>query len=90
MDHREALTRLRSLACPGDGPGLVTVLTEEPWPADSLQLIGDGLLTAVSDGIIGAPGVARACVHALAARGWEGDRVVRSVGSRTGSRTIRS
>jgi hypothetical protein len=74
MDHREALTRLRSLVCHGDGPGLVTVLTEEPWPADSLQLVGDGLLAAVSDGISGAPEVARACVHALAERGWEGDR----------------
>jgi hypothetical protein len=57
-----------------DGRGLVTVLSEEPWPADSLQLIGDGLLAAVSDGIDGAPEVARPCVNALGERRWEGDR----------------
>src|SRR3712207_5205358 len=74
MDDREALTRLRSLVYQGDGPKLVTVLSAEPWPTNSLQLIGDGLLAAVSDGIGGAPEVARTCVKALEERGWEGDR----------------
>lgn len=74
MDDKEALTRLRSLVYQGDCRGLVTVLSEEPWPADSLQLIGDGLLAAVSDGIDGAPEVARPCVNALGERSWEGDR----------------
>lgn len=74
MDDKEALTRLRSLVYQGDCRGLVTVLSEEPWPADSLQLIGDGLLAAVSDDIDGAPEVARPCVNALGERSWEGDR----------------
>ncbi len=74
MDDREALKRLRSLVVQGDGPGLVRVLSEEPWPAGSLQLIGDGLLAAVSEGIGGAPEVAHTCVNALAERSWEGDR----------------
>ena len=73
MDDREALTRLRSLVYLGDGPGLVTVLSKEPWPADSLQLIGDGLLAAISDGVGCAPEVARTCVDELGDRGWEGD-----------------
>lgn len=74
MDDNEALARLRSLVYQADGRGLVALLAEEPWPADSLQLIGDGLLTAVSNGVGGAPEVARSCVHALGERGWEGDR----------------
>lgn len=74
MDEREALTRLRSLVYQGDGPGLVTILSEEPWPADSLQLIGDGLLAAVSGGIDGAAGLARRCVDILGERSWAGDR----------------
>lgn len=74
MDEREAVTRLRSLVYQGDGPGLVTVLRNEPWPADSLQLIGDGLLAAVSGGIDRAAELARTCVDMLGKRSWEGDR----------------
>lgn len=46
----------------------------QPWPVDSLQLIGDGLLAAVRDGVDGSPGLARTCVSALGERSWEGDR----------------
>lgn len=75
MDDRETLKRLRSIVNRGDGPELVMmVLRHEPWPADCLQLIGDGLLAAVSGGIDGAPEVARTCVRALSERGWAGDR----------------
>ncbi len=74
MDDGEALTRLRSLVYQGDGAGLVEMLSVEPWPADSLQLIGDGLRAAVSDGNGGAPELARVCVKALVERSWEGDR----------------
>lgn len=74
MDDREKLTRLRSLVYQGDRPGLVAVLSEEPWPADSLQLIGDGLLAALCGGIDGATELARKCADALLERSWEGDR----------------
>jgi hypothetical protein len=74
VEDREALTHLRSVVYQGDGPGLVTALSKEPWPADSLQLIGDGLLAAVSDGIDGAAELARTCVNTLGERNWEGDR----------------
>lgn len=74
MDDREALTRLRSLVFQGDGAGLVAVLSQEPWPADSLQLIGDGLVAAVRSDVGGSEALARTCVSALGERSWTGDR----------------
>ena len=74
MDDREALTRLRSLVARGDGAGLVAVLSQGLWPADSLQLVGDGLLAAVRDDTGGSVELALACVNALRERSWEGDR----------------
>lgn len=74
MDDREALTHLRSVVYQGDGPGLVTVLSKVPWPADSLQLIGDGLLAAVSADTDGAAELARTCINALGERNWQGNR----------------
>jgi hypothetical protein len=71
---REALTHLRALVYQGDVAGLVSTLSEEPWPADSLQLIGDGLRAAVAGGADGAAELARRCVETLRERGWEGDR----------------
>ncbi len=74
MDDREALTQLRSVMARGDHAELVTVLRRQPWPAHSLQLIGDGLLDAVRAGADGAVGLARDCVTDLGERDWEGDR----------------
>ncbi len=74
MDDREALRHLRSVVYQGDGPALVVLLSKPPWPQDSLQLIGDGLLAAVRDGVAGSPELARTCVDALGERGWRGDR----------------
>lgn len=74
MDDREVLTHLRSVVYQGDGPALVALLSEPPWPTDWLQLIGDGLLVAVRAGIDGADELARSCVNALAERSWAGDR----------------
>lgn len=68
MDDREVLTHLRSVVYQGDGPALVVLLSEPPWPTDSLQLIGDGLLVAVRAGIDGADDLARTCVNALGER----------------------
>ena len=50
---------------PGRRRGAGGRLEPEPWPADSLQLIGDGLLAAVRDGIDGSADLARTCVNAL-------------------------
>ncbi len=74
MDDREALTRLRSLVVRGDGAGLVAALSREPWPGDSLQLIGEGLLAAVRGGTDGSAALALDCVRALRERRWGGDR----------------
>lgn len=73
VDGREMLTRLRSLVVRGDGPGLVAALSQEPWPGDSLQLIGEGLLGAVHNGTDGSAELAVECVSALGERRWDGD-----------------
>lgn len=73
MDEREALTRLRSLVARGDGAGLVAALSQDPWPKDSLQLIGDGLDAALRDGTDGSAELALECVSALRERDWDGD-----------------
>lgn len=74
MDAREALTQLRSAVARGDHASLVTALRRGPWPTDSLQLIGDGLLAAVRDGADGSADLADACVTALRERRWRGDQ----------------
>jgi hypothetical protein len=73
VENREALTALRTLVVSGDGPGLVAALSQEPWHGDSLQLIGDGLVTAVRNATDGSAELARDCVHALRKRRWVGD-----------------
>ncbi len=74
MDDRDALAHVRSIVVRGDHTELVTGLRQEPWPADSLQLIGDGLLAAARDRSDGSVDLAHSCVTALRAREWEGDR----------------
>ncbi len=41
MDDRDALTRLRAIVGRGDHAELLAALAHEPWPGDSLQLIGE-------------------------------------------------
>jgi hypothetical protein len=74
MEDREALTQLRAVIVRGDHPGLVATLSDLSWPADSLQLIGDGVLAAVREGADGAGDLARRCVAALEERQWTGDQ----------------
>ncbi len=74
MVDREVLTELRSLVVRCDGEGLVAALSQGPWPSDSLQLIGDGLLVAVRSGVDGSAELARECVARLRERDWDGDR----------------
>ena len=74
MEDRDALTRLRAIVGRGDHAELLAVLRHEPWPGDSLQLIGDGLLSALRDGTDGSVDLAQACVTALHEREWDGDR----------------
>jgi hypothetical protein len=53
MDDRDALTHVRSIMTRVDHTELVTALRYQPWPRDSLELIGDGLLAAVREGTKG-------------------------------------
>jgi hypothetical protein len=55
-----------------DGAGVVSALAAGV-PDDLLQLAGDGLLLALAHQLEQAAGLARRCVGALRARGWEGD-----------------
>jgi hypothetical protein len=70
MDERD---RLRAALAVADGADLVRLLTDRPWPPHALQLIGDGLLMAIMEGVDGVLPVAAQCVDALRARGWVGD-----------------
>jgi hypothetical protein len=74
VDDRGALTQLRLLLARDDGAGLVSALNVAPWPDDSLQLIGDGLVAAVRGGANGSAELARVCVNALGQRRWDGDQ----------------
>jgi hypothetical protein len=79
VDDRERLAELRSLVVRGDHAGLVATLSRAPSPADSLQLIGDGLLAAVRDGTEGSADLAQECVNALGERRWAGDQELAQV-----------
>jgi hypothetical protein len=73
VDVREALSHLRSIVARADHVALVTALRDEPWPHDSLQLIGDGLLASARDKAQGSADLAHTCANALRERDWEGD-----------------
>jgi hypothetical protein len=74
MQDREALTRLRALVVRRDGAALVAALDVGPWPGDSLQLIGDGLLAAIRDRVDRSAELGAQCVAALSERRWDGDQ----------------
>jgi hypothetical protein len=73
MPGSEERSRLRGALARGDGADVVQVVTRRPWPVDALQLIGDGLLTAIGLNVDGASPLAAECEGALRARGWVGD-----------------
>src|SRR4029450_11868365 len=61
------------------GGEFVEVVTRRPWPVDALQLIGDGLMTAIGQEVDGASPLAAECEEALRARGWVGDEELAEV-----------
>ena len=73
MQARERRRRLRGLIAQGDGASLVELLRLEPLPEDALQLIGDGLSTALTQTVEGAAELVQQCVAALRERAWDGD-----------------
>jgi Uncharacterised protein family (UPF0158) len=74
MGAEERRADLRGAVAQGDGVDLVQLLIGKPLPNDALQLIGDGLLVALQQGVQEAPGLARDCIAALRVRDWWGDK----------------
>ncbi len=73
MDRGEPRARLRDALSRGDSGSLVGLLGPQAWPENALQLIGDGLLTALAAPTNGAAELALRCIDALDDRDWEGD-----------------
>jgi hypothetical protein len=73
MDSRERLRQLRAAVAASDGRALVAHIGRKGLSEHSLQLIGDGLLAALAQGIDGAEQQAARCIDALRERGWVGD-----------------
>lgn len=64
--------RVRRLTLGRDHDSLIAWLDTD-WPEDNLQLVGDGLLSALLAGVAAAQAPARRCVAALRERAWLGD-----------------
>ncbi len=73
MGAQEWRTELRGAVYRADGTAIVALARRAVMPEDALQLLGDGLLTAVSQHVEGAAERAGDCVKALRERGWYGD-----------------
>jgi hypothetical protein len=73
MHDRERGRELRAAVFTANGEELVSLLQSGPWPGHALQLIGDGLLAALSQGVTGARDLALDCVTELRERDWDGD-----------------
>ena len=74
MDDREALSQLRGLVARRDSTGLVAALQSAPWPGDSFQLIGDGLLAAIRGRVDGSAELGHELDARLRERDWDGDQ----------------
>jgi hypothetical protein len=51
MPGSDQRRRLQAALARGDGADVVQLVTGRPWPVDALQLIGDGLLTAIGQDV---------------------------------------
>ena len=69
----DRLTSVRIAVNTGNGEALVALLESGPWPDNTLQLIGDGLIAALGQRVGGAAALARRCVDLLRERDWTGD-----------------
>ena len=86
MDPREHRKMLRGAVNRSDATALVRLLTEQPWPDQALQLIGDGLFAALDQHIADATTVTAECIGRLRTRDWEGDaELADQLGARVGS-----
>ena len=72
MPEQDRRAQLRFLLAQGDSERVLDGLADD-WPADALQLAGDGLLHAVIGGTSRASDLARRCATELRSREWDGD-----------------
>lgn len=73
MDANEWRTEVRGAVHRADGPAVVALARKAVMPEDALQLVGDGLLAAVSQQVEGATELGADCAKALRQRAWYGD-----------------
>ncbi len=73
MHDRERGRELRAAVFTANGEDLVSLLQSGPWPGHAIQLIGDGLLAALAQGVAGVRDLALDCVTELRERDWDGD-----------------
>jgi hypothetical protein len=78
MPVKEWRAQLRGAVYRGDGRAIVALTRTGLRPDDrggaaALQLIGDGLISALAGQAQGAAELAADCVSALSERGWNGD-----------------
>jgi hypothetical protein len=73
VDTKERLRKLRAAVATSDGRALIAHIGQNGLSEHSLQLIGDGLLAALAQGVEGARKQAAHCLDALRERGWVGD-----------------
>ena len=72
MPEQDRRAQLRLLLAEGDTERILDELADD-WPADALQLAGDGLLRAVIGGASRASDLAHRCATELRSRDWDGD-----------------
>jgi hypothetical protein len=72
MLEQDRRGRLRLLLAQDDSERVLDGLADD-WPADALQLAGDGLLHTVIGGASRTADLARRCATELRSRDWEGD-----------------
>ena len=73
MHDRDRGRELRAAVFTANGEDLVSLLQSGPWSGHAIQLIGDGLLAALGQGVRGARDLVLDCVTALRERDWDGD-----------------
>jgi hypothetical protein len=72
MQKQDRRAQLRLLLAEGDAERILDDLADD-WPADALQLAGDGLVRAVIGGASRASDLAHRCATELRSRAWDGD-----------------
>jgi len=73
LEAKQRRAALREAVARGDPSAVLALLGPGTLPGDALQLIGDGLSTALGMQVAGAAELAGRCAGALRARRWRGD-----------------